>query len=204
VLTSNAGHALFAGIAEPEHASRVAGLLLDDRFFSGWGVRTVASSEIRYNPLSYHNGSVWPHDTALVALGLSRYDLPKASVLKLFTALFGASIFTDFHRLPELYCGFRRLPGEGPTLYPVACSPQAWASGSVYMMLQASLGMTAEAARRRVTFHRPALPDWLDELNLRGIRVGEGEVDIDISRHVRDVAVTVVGSKGNVEVVVSK
>jgi glycogen debranching enzyme len=204
VLTSNAGHALFGGIADPVRASRVAQLLLGDRFFSGWGARTVASTEALYNPLSYHNGSVWPHDNAIIALGLSRYDLPKAMVLKLFSALFAASVFTDFHRLPELYCGFRRLPGEGPTLYPVACSPQAWASGSVFMMIQASLGMGMDASRHRLTFTRPALPDWLGELQLRGLRVGEGRVDIDVARHERDVAVTVVDRIGEVDVIVAK
>ncbi|HLY09355.1 MAG TPA: amylo-alpha-1,6-glucosidase [Planctomycetota bacterium] len=204
VRTSNAGHALFTGIADPGRAARVAGLLLEEAFFTGWGVRTVASTEARYNPLSYHNGSVWPHDNAILALGMSRYDLPKAVLLKLFTGLFGASISTDFHRLPELYCGLRRLPGEGPTLYPVACSPQSWASGAAFMMIQASLGLSLEAARRRISFHRPALPEWLSALNLRGLQVGNGRVDIDIARHERDVAVTVVGRKGDVEVLVTK
>ena len=204
VRTSNAGHALFGGIADPRRAGEVATLLLHETFFSGWGVRTVATSEPRYNPLSYHNGSVWPHDNALIALGISRYDLPKSALIKMFSALFAASVFTDFHRLPELYCGFRRLPGEGPTLYPVACSPQSWASGAVFMMIQASLGMVLDAVERRVTFRRPALPTWLDELHLRGLKVGDGMVDIDVARHARDVALTVVNRHGDVEVMVTK
>src|SRR5213075_1281230 len=126
-------------------AEHLAETLMAPESFTGWGIRTLASSEARYNPMSYHNGSVWPHDNAMIALGMSRYDIPKPVMLKLFSALFNASIFTELHRLPELYCGFRRQPGEGPTLYPVACSPQAWASGSLFMMLQASLGLTLDA-----------------------------------------------------------
>src|SRR5262249_2374032 len=141
---------------------------------------------------------------SLIALGMSRYELPKAPVLRLFTALFNASVTTEFHRLPELYCGFRRQRGEGPTLYPVACSPQAWSSGAVFMMLQASLGLSVEAAARRLSFNNPALPEWLGQLSLRELRVGDGEVDLDIRRHERDVEVTVVNRKGDVRVVVTK
>jgi len=204
VRTSNAGHALFGGIAEPLHAARLADVLVNETFFSGWGVRTVATSEARYNPMSYHNGSVWPHDNAMIALGMSRYDIPRPVMLKLFSALFNASIFTELHRLPELYCGFRRQPGEGPTLYPVACSPQAWASGSVFMMLQASLGLTLDAVRGKLWFNHPALPDWLGELTIRGLRVGNGQLDLDIRRHVRDVEINVVNRKGDVQVIVTK
>jgi glycogen debranching enzyme len=175
-----------------------------ESFFSGWGVRTVATTEARYNPMSYHNGSVWPHDNSIIALGMSRYDLPKPILLKLFTALFNASTFTELHRLPELYCGFRRQPGEGPTLYPVACSPQAWASGSLFMMLQASLGMTVEASPARLCFNHPALPEWLGELTLRALRVGNAQVDLDIRRHERDVEINVVNRQGNVQVIVTK
>jgi glycogen debranching enzyme len=204
VRTSNAGHALFTGIASPGQASRVADLLVGESMFSGWGVRTVATTEARYNPMSYHNGSVWPHDTSLIALGLSGYDLPKPILLKLFSALFNASIFTELHRLPELYCGFRRQPGEGPTLYPVACSPQAWASGSLFMLLQASLGLSVEASPARLSFNHPALPEWLGALSLRGVRAGNAQVDLDIRRHERDVEINVVDRQGNIQVVVTK
>jgi len=204
VRTSNAGHALFGGIADPTRASRVGSQLLDETFFSGWGIRTVATTESRYNPMSYHNGSVWPHDNALIALGLAQYEVPKALVLKLFSALFQASIFTELHRLPELYCGFRRQPGEGPTLYPVACSPQAWASGSVFMMLQASLGLRIDGVHGKLHFVNPALPEWLGHLAIRGLRVGKGQIDLDLHRHLRDVEITVVGRKGDVQVIVTK
>jgi glycogen debranching enzyme len=204
VRTSNAGHALFSRIADPARAARIADQLVDETFFSGWGARTVATTESRYNPMSYHNGSVWPHDNAMIALGMSRYDIPKAVLLKLFSAVFHASIFTELHRLPELYCGFRRQPGEGPTLYPVACSPQAWAGGALFMMLQASLGLTLEAVPGRLLFQHPALPEWLGEVNVRGLRVGNGQVDLDIYRHERDVEINVVNRRGDVKVIVTK
>jgi glycogen debranching enzyme len=204
VRTSNAGHALFGGIADPARASMVADQLVSETSFSGWGVRTVATTEARYNPMSYHNGSVWPHDNAMIALGMSRYAIPRPVLLKLFSALFHASIFTELHRLPELYCGFRRQPGEGPTLYPVACSPQAWASGSVFMLLQAALGLSLDAVRGRLHFQHPALPEWLGELAIRGLRIGNGQVDLDIRRHLRDVEINVVGRKGDIQVIVAK
>jgi len=204
VRSSNAGHALFGGIADPYRASSLSDQLMDEAFFSGWGIRTIAACEHRYNPMSYHNGSVWPHDNALIALGMSRYELPKTAVLKIFSALFHASVFTDLHRLPELYCGFKREDGEGPTLYPVACSPQAWASWALFMLLQASLGLSIDCAARTVSFIHPALPEWFRELSIRGLRVGDAEVDLDIRRHSRDVEIQVVDREGQVQVMVTK
>src|SRR5699024_5281723 len=145
VRTSNAGHCLFTGIASPERAARVAQALLDQRSFSGWGIRTVARGEARYNPMSYHHGSIGPHDNGIVAAGLARRGRKDAAE-KIMAGLFDASLFVDLNRMPELFCGFRRRPGEGPTLYPVACSPQAWAAGVVYQLLQACLGLRVEAA----------------------------------------------------------
>ena len=124
VRTSNAGHALYTGIASRERALRTAVTLMDERHFSGWGIRTVADSEARYNPMSYHNGSVWPHDNAIIAAGFARYGL-REQVRRAFEGMFAASQFVDLHRLPELFCGFPRRPGEGPTLYPIACAPRA-------------------------------------------------------------------------------
>jgi glycogen debranching enzyme len=204
VRTSNAGHALFGEIADPERALRVANLLVSDSFNSGWGVRTVASTEARYNPMSYHNGSVWPHDNGLIALGMSRYDMPRVIPLKLLSALFSASVFTELHRLPELYCGFRRQPGEGPTLYPVACSPQAWASGCVFMLLQAALGLTLDAQQEAIYFNQPALPESLEELSIRGLQLGAGGVDLSIRRHLQDVEIHVLGRRGRTKVIVTK
>lgn len=203
VRTSNAGHCLFTGIASRDHATRVVQSLLSDALFSGWGVRTVSAGEARYNPMSYHNGSVWPHDNALIALGLARYGFSDP-ILKLFTALFDVSIFADLNRLPELYCGFVRRPGEGPTLYPLACSPQAWAAGSAFAMLQACLGMTAHGTKSQLTFYRPLLPESVESLEIRGLRVGSAVVDVNIVRYPRDAGINVTRREGDLEVLVVK
>jgi glycogen debranching enzyme len=203
VRTSNPGHCLYTGIVSQDRAERVARTLLDTPLFSGWGVRTVAVGEARYNPMSYHNGSVWPHDNAIIGAGLARYRM-KDEVAKLMTGTFDTSLFIDMHRMPELFCGFPRRPGEGPTLYPVACSPQAWAAGSVFMLLQACLGLRVEASAGRVVLYYPLLPEFLERVRLRGLRVGRSTVDLAFRRVGSDVAVNVLGRTGNLEVVVMK
>ncbi|HLK11805.1 MAG TPA: glycogen debranching N-terminal domain-containing protein [Candidatus Binatia bacterium] len=203
VSTSNAGQCLFSRIASPAHARRLAETLLGPEMFSGWGIRTVGTSAGRYNPMSYHNGSVWPHDTALVAWGFARYGL-KEPVVRLMDGLFDASLFVDLRRMPELVCGFERRAGEGPTLYPVACTPQAWAAGAALLLLQACLGLTIRAPQREIRFDRPALPARLREVHLRGLRVGEAVTDLDITRHAEDVGVNVARKEGELEVVVVK
>jgi glycogen debranching enzyme len=203
VRTSNPGHCLFTGIVAPERAARVGHALLDAKSFSGWGVRTVAEGEARYNPMSYHNGSIWPHDNAIVGAGLARYRLHDG-VSSIMGGLFDASLFADLHRMPELFCGFRRRPGEGPTLYPVACSPQAWAAGAVFQLLQACLGLRIEANTRRVFLDHPLLPEFLEDVRIRGIRVGTGSVDLLFRRYARDVGVNVLSRTGDIEVVVVK
>jgi glycogen debranching enzyme len=203
VRTSNPGHCLYAGIVSQNRAERVAATLLDTASFSGWGIRTVAAGEARYNPMSYHNGSVWPHDNALIGAGLARYRL-KSGVLRIMGGVFDTSLFIDLHRMPELFCGFPRRPGEGPTLYPVACSPQAWAAGSVFLLLQACLGLRIEAAIRRVNLYYPLLPGFLEKVRIRGLQVGSSSVDLSFRRVGEDVAVNVLGRRGNLEVVVVK
>lgn len=203
VRSSNAGHLLFTGSVLPARAESVARTLLGEDSFSGWGVRTLSSREVRYNPMSYHNGSVWPHDNALIASGLARYGL-KAETEQIFTGIFEASKHVDQHRLPELFCGFHRRAAEGPTRYPVACAPQAWASGSVFMMLQAMLGLSIDGANRRLTLHRPLLPRWLRHLRLNGLRVGDATIDLDLKRHGADVGVGVRRRDLSVETIVVK
>jgi glycogen debranching enzyme len=177
----------------------VAATLLADDSFSGWGVRTLSSLERRYNPMSYHDGSVWPHDNALIAAGLARYGM-KREALRILDGMFDASRFVDLNRLPELFCGFARRSAEGPTLYPVACAPQAWASGAVYLLLQACLGLSIDGNRRLLTLHRPALPLALRRLRLIGLEVGSATIDLDLRRHRRDVGVNVIRREGDVEV----
>jgi glycogen debranching enzyme len=200
VRTSNAGQCLFSGIVERPRARRTARTLLAPESFSGWGVRTVASSEARYNPMSYHNGSVWPHDNALIAAGLARYGLKK-EVLAILTGLFDASLYLDLNRLPELFCGFVRRSGEGPTLYPVACAPQAWSAASAYLLFQASLGIVVRAAEARVSFFYPLLPPSLREVEVRSLRVGEASVDLLLQGHgPDDVGINVLRREGDVEI----
>jgi glycogen debranching enzyme len=203
VRTSNAGHCLFSGIASHEHAHRVETSLLGKEFFSGWGIRTVAASEARFNPMSYHNGSVWPHDNALIAMGLARYEF-KQSALKVLTGLYDASRYVDLHRLPELFCGFvRRLDGS-PTLYPVACSPQAWSSASVFLLLQACLGLTIQAHDSTIQFSTPRLPDFLEEITITNLKIGQASVDLSLHRNAHDVDVDPIGRQGAIDVVIRK
>jgi glycogen debranching enzyme len=203
VRTSNAGHCLLTGIAMPDRARRVAQSLLATDSFSGWGVRTVATGEARYNPMSYHDGSVWPHDNALIASGFARYRL-KDPVMQIMNGLFDASLFTDLHRLPELFCGFPRRPGEGPTLYPVACAPQAWAAAAVFQLLQACLGLNVSAVDRCIRFSYPLLPAFLKEVYLHNLRVGEASVDLLLLRHGHDVGINVLRREGIVEITMVK
>jgi glycogen debranching enzyme len=203
VRASNAGHCLYTGIASPERARKTARTLLSETGFSGWGIRTVASSEARYNPMSYHNGSVWPHDNGIIAAGFSRYGLHQEA-LRPFTSLFDSTLVLDQQRLPELFCGFERRPGEGPTLYPVACMPQAWAAGTVFMLLEAALGISIDARACEVRLSRPKLPAFLGEVRLTGLRVGPARLDLLLERREDDVGVTIVNRSGRVRVVVAK
>lgn len=203
VRSSNAGHALFAGIAEPARAARVVAQLLTQGGYSEWGVRTVAEGEARYNPMSYHNGSIWPHDNALIAAGLADYGFGDGT-LALLTGLFQASLFVDLHRLPELFCGFERRAGDGPTLYPLACAPQAWASGAPFMLLHAALGLNIDALKGELCFRYPRLPPYLTEVELTGLRVGSAEVDVRLHRYREDIGINVTRRDGDVGVIVIK
>jgi glycogen debranching enzyme len=203
VRASNAGHCLFAGIASPQRGWRVTHTLLNESFFSGWGIRTLDANEARYNPMSYHNGSVWPHDNAVIAQGMARYGR-KDGAVKVLAGLFEASSHFDLQRMPELFCGFRQRAHEGPTLYPVACSPQAWAAGSVFLLLQACLGLEIDALHGRICLQRPELPPALNTVTLRNLAVGAASVDLTLQRYELDVGVHLERREGEVEVVVVK
>jgi glycogen debranching enzyme len=200
VRSSNAGQCLFSGIASDAQYRSISDILLSPAFFSGWGVRTLVSGERRYNPMSYHNGSMWPHDNALIALGaLRRSD--KELALRITSGLFDLSSEVMFHRLPELICGFGRRPGKGPTLYPVACSPQAWAAGSVFMLLQACFGLEIRANESRIYLHHSALPEKLQHIRIRNLNVGNASVDLACERNGDSVSVNILRRSGAVEIV---
>jgi glycogen debranching enzyme len=204
VRSSNVGHALWTGIiTDRARARRVADGLMSEDSFSGWGVRTIPTSQVRYNPMAYHNGSVWPHDNAIIADGFSRYGF-RDLVVRLFEAMKDASVAVDMRRLPELICGFPRRPGEGPTQYPVACAPQAWASGAVFMLLSAALGLSIDGCSGEVTMSRPVLPASIPILRLTSLPVGGGNIDLLLENQPHDVGVTVLRRDGDIRVTVVK
>ncbi len=201
VRSSNAGHLLLAGVPDAERARAVAKQLLGSQSFAGWGIRTIAGGEARYNPISYHNGSVWPHDNALIGLGLARYGL-RAEAARLLEGLFDASVSIDLRRLPELICGFARREGQGPTFYPVACAPQAWSAAALPSLLQSCLGLSFDPAERTVRFDNPVLPRFLDRLVLRGLSIGQARIDVVLQRAGAAVGMTVLDRVGAIRAMV--
>lgn len=200
VHASNGGHALLTGLALPERAGAVVKTLMGSASFSGWGVRTVAATEARYNPMSYHNGSVWPHDNALIAAGFARYGF-KREAARIFEGLFAASSYIDLRRLPELFCGFTRKRASGPTFYPVACIPQAWAATAPLFMLQSCLGLGFDSSKVHITFEEPVLPAFLGEVTVRNLVLDGGSADVSLRRSGSQVVVDVIRRLGPVRVV---
>ena len=199
VRSSNVGHLLLTGIVDPARVDACIRTLSDPAAFSGWGIRTLSAGEARYNPMSYHNGSVWPHDNALIAMGLSRYGR-KDIALRILAGLFDASTYLDQYRLPELFCGFRRRPDEGPTAYPSACIPQAWASAAPFYLLQACLGIRFDGAAREIYFEHPTLPEDLHELEIRNLRIRDASIDVSIHRQHEGVSLSVLRKEGDIGV----
>ncbi len=204
IRSSNAAHCLWTGIATEHHAREIVQQLSGPDFFSGWGIRTLAAGEPRYNPMSYHNGSIWPHDNALAIAGMARYGY-KQEALRVLGGLLDTSLFMDLNRLPELYCGFPRRRGEGPTLYPVACDPQAWAAGTVFLGLASCLGVSIEASRNQLIFENPSLPPFLQTVRLRNFRVGPATLDLQFRREANDVSINIERKEGgDLKVLTSK
>jgi len=200
VRASNAGHALFTGIARPDRTKAVVRTLMDSNFFTGWGIRTLASNEVRYNPMSYHNGSVWPHDNSLIASGFARYGF-RAEAARLFAGLFAASTHIELRRLPELFCGFVRRQGQGPTFYPVACSPQGWAAAAPLSLVQSCLGLGFDIEQGEIGFEQPMLPAFMDEIVLRRLSLSGALVDVTLRRTGGNVALDVTSRTGDIRVV---
>jgi glycogen debranching enzyme len=204
VVASNAGQCLFTGIVDDDKAPLLADTLLGSDMFSGWGIRTLSAREQRFNPMSYHNGSIWPHDNALIVYGLSLYGL-HYHVAKVMRAIFDASLFMGLQRMPELYCGFERRSGEGTTAYPVACSPQAWAVGAVFLLLQACLKININAPAKMIVFDAPRLPDYLEGIQIRNLRLGADACNLNISRlHDDDVGFNLLKKPNGWEVIIRK
>jgi glycogen debranching enzyme len=181
-LTSNAGHLLWSRLPTPEQAGRLADHLLGPNLFSGWGIRTLSAAHRAFNPMSYHNGSIWPHDNALIVLGLAHYGRGR-SALPIVEAIYEAAMRSDLHRLPELFCGLARQPGIRPIRYPVSCSPQAWAAGAPFMLMQALLGLFPDAPARVLHVRNPCLPGFINELSVSGLQIGGSRVALQFRRH---------------------
>ncbi|MCM2282575.1 MAG: hypothetical protein NDI61_12095 [Bdellovibrionaceae bacterium] len=203
VISSNAGQLLFTGIVPQDRAKHVANTLMSPTSFCGWGVRTLDSRSARYNPMSYHNGSVWPHDSALIAWGMTTCGLP-VEAERIFEALFRASTYMEIERMPEVFCGFERKDGEAPTLYHHACAPQAWAAGAVYLLLASSLGLSIDATQMRICLRRPRLPSFLKVVYINDLIVGDGSIDLEMKNYGTDVSVQILRRKGDITLSVEK
>lgn len=203
VKSSNAGHCLFSRIADEDKAPKLVETLLSDEMYSGWGTRTLGTKEARYNPMSYHNGSIWPHDVALIAYGMARYGFQEEAN-KLMTSLFDASLFIDLQRLPELFCGFERRKGEGPTAYPVACSPQAWSVASVFLFLKSCLQIDINAVEKRITLNKPILPSYLKTVHIEKLRLDDKTCTLEFNRYRQDVSISVIDKPSDWQVVIIK
>jgi glycogen debranching enzyme len=199
VRSSNVGHALACGIVAPDRARASMATLMRGDFFSGWGVRTLAYGEERYNPMSYHNGSVWPHDNAILAAGFARYGA-KAGAAAIFDGVMRAAAYMDDRRIPELYCGFRRRRGRGPVLYPVACSPQAWSASAPFSIIQSLLGLEFHPDARELRLNNPILPPSLESIRLRDVRLGESTADFVVRNSLSGPTLEVVGADGGIRI----
>jgi glycogen debranching enzyme len=200
IMTSNPAHCLAAGLLEEDQASALSERLLADDMFSGWGLRTLSARERRYNPMSYHNGSVWPHDNAIAAMGLARYG-NAAGALRILENLLDASAHLNSASLPELFCGFPREERLGPVPYPVACYPQAWSAASVFLILQATLGLKVMGFQRRVLLDLPAMPPWLEWLRIDDLKVGDDTVSLILRRAANGIVTTeILENRGSISV----
>jgi len=199
VIASNAAHCLAAGLLDARQGERVAGRLLGDEMFSGWGIRTLASGEQRYNPMSYHNGSVWPHDNAIAAAGLRRTS-NRDGIVKILEGLVQAAAHLKTGSLPELFCGFVRDERLGPVPYPVACHPQAWSAASIFMILRAMLGIEVAGFDRKLFIDSPLMPPWLDWIKIENLRVGDGSVSFLVRRTSDAPAIEILDRQGPVAI----
>jgi glycogen debranching enzyme len=201
-IASNPAHCLWTGLIDPARALHVVAGLMSNEMFSGWGIRTLAAGSPRFNPIGYHLGTVWPHDNSIAAMGLKMYGFVD-ELNEVATALFDAAAAFPYFRLPELFGGQARSAQNTPVPYPVACRPQAWAAGAFPLITQAILGLKAEAPQRRLRVVAPALPNWLNWLQIRGLRVGDGAVSLLYRRDGEQTRVEVQETTAGLEVTMS-
>jgi glycogen debranching enzyme len=199
VRSSNVGHALFCGMVAPDRALISAAKLMQSDFFSGWGIRTLAFGEERYNPMSYHNGSVWPHDNAILAAGLARYGA-KSAATAIFDAAMRAAAYMDDRRIPELYCGFRRRRGRGPVLYPAACSPQAWSASAPFSMIESLLGLEFHPEEQELRLNNPVLPPSISSLIVRNVQCGNAAADFVVRNSLTTPTLEVIRARGDIRI----
>jgi glycogen debranching enzyme len=202
-ITSNPGQCLWSGIVDEDKAEKVMRHLMAPDLFSGWGIRTVSKSAKIYNPMSYHNGSVWPHDNGIIVRGLKRYGFKEQAEI-VATGMFEAAIHYPYYRLPELFCGFTRRGNNWPVEYPVACSPQAWAAGSMFMILQSILGLTPDAPSNVLYVNNPTLPEWLNQVTISNLRIGQAVITITFSRQQGVTSFTVPKKQGKIRIVMEE
>ncbi len=200
-ITSNPGHCLSLGILTPEKARSVAERLRAPDLFSGWGIRTLSSLSPAYNPMGYHIGSIWPHDNALIAMGLRSLGLIDQAI-EVAQALTDMTFYQPYQRPPELFCGYEREADNSPVRYPVACSPQAWATGSIFQLLQMTVNLVPDAPSNYLRVIDPTLPESINHLSLHNLRIGSTLVDLEFERSGTTTACRVTKKRGNLRVVI--
>jgi len=203
VVSSNGGQLLFSGLPSPQRARKVVEHLTSGEMFSGWGIRTLSDKEYYYNPMSYHNGSIWPHDNALILKGMKCYGF-RSAFIKVIKGIFEATMRMDDLRLPELFCGFRKTHFDEPVPYPVACSPQAWSSSFFFLVLQSMLGLEPDARNRLIYVNNPFLPPWVEEIKLKGLRLGDARLDLLFRQEGEATSFSVLKKRGDIGVVMKE
>lgn len=204
VIATNPGHCLETGLFYDNHADQMMNRLMSADMFNGWGIRTLSSNTVAYNPMSYHNGSIWPHDNAMIARGFAVRNRPDL-VERIFTGLFEAARHMHYRRLPELFCGFRKedgKEGDPPVRYAVSCIPQAWAAASMYSIIQSMLNLKPDAPRKTLSIHSPNLPYYMSFLQINNLRVGDATVDLEFRRSNKTVMVDVRNRQGELDIII--
>lgn len=201
-ITSNPGHCLYSGIISQDKSEAVVKKLLSDEMFNGWGIRTMGKNELGYSPMSYHNGSVWPYDNSIIINGLTRYNYCREAI-KVIDGLIKAAQYFVYNRLPELFCGFSQKEAQRPIEYPVACNPQAWASGSIYLIVQSLLGIDADAINNRI-YLKPILPEGINKVEVKNLKIGDNGADFMLIKKGNRINLNEVKAERNMKLIFKK